>query len=310
MASKRSIPTTLFASPDFFDLSTDTIRLIMIGLILDADDEGRGCAHPRLLARKLDKQPQEIEQAFSELETRSIVLRYDVAGRGYYVLCHWLTYQILSRPTPSIYPAPPVVKDGEPFPGFPRGFVGNPGNALPEGEEEGKGREEELEQEGEEEGNAQHPARAPLSLMTAPALVSDASDPAAHADSSSWEGSQLAHVLQLPDTTHLHAIIHEFAGAAFSLATQAQQARAWIDDPARNRRQQPMTLAFFHRWLKRERGDYGPPPLRQQTAASVSSSALARQRMAVATPENPYQIYVQQRAAALQARYATEGVVS
>lgn len=126
MAGKRSIPTSLFSSPDFFELSSDTIRLIMLGLILDADDEGRGHAHPRLLARKLDKSPEDIAQALVELQAHGIVQCYEVAGRAYYVLCHWHTYQTLSKPTPSAYPAPPGVLTAEEHrtpPGKPRVFL-------------------------------------------------------------------------------------------------------------------------------------------------------------------------------------------
>src|SRR5262249_18411483 len=107
MAKKRSIPTNLFASPDFFELSSNTVRLILIGIILDADDEGRGCAHSRLLARKFDQQPEDIEHALEELAAHGILQCYDVASRRYYWLCHWYTYQILSKPTPSSYPEPP-----------------------------------------------------------------------------------------------------------------------------------------------------------------------------------------------------------
>jgi hypothetical protein len=38
MATKRSIPTNLFANPDFFELNSDTTQLIMIGLILDWEE--------------------------------------------------------------------------------------------------------------------------------------------------------------------------------------------------------------------------------------------------------------------------------
>ncbi len=108
MASKRSIPTTLFFSPDFFELSCNDTRLIMIGIILDADDEGRGSAHRTVLARKLHQEVELIDNALKELEQHGILQCYEVAGRPYYVLCHWHTYQTLSKPTPSKFPAPPA----------------------------------------------------------------------------------------------------------------------------------------------------------------------------------------------------------
>ncbi len=96
MNSKRSMPTTLFSSPDFFELSSDTTCLILIGIILDADDEGCGSAHSRLLARKPAKQETQIEYALIELEEHGILQCYQVQGRSYYVLCHWHKYQTLS----------------------------------------------------------------------------------------------------------------------------------------------------------------------------------------------------------------------
>src|SRR5437899_12001585 len=98
MAGKRSIPTSLFNSPDFFELSSDTIRLIMIGLILDADDEGRGHAHPRWLAGRWVKCPEDIDQGLVELQAHGIFAAYEVAGGANYVRCHWLRYKTLVRP--------------------------------------------------------------------------------------------------------------------------------------------------------------------------------------------------------------------
>jgi hypothetical protein len=38
MATKRSIPTNLFARPDLIELKSDTTQLSMIGLILDWEE--------------------------------------------------------------------------------------------------------------------------------------------------------------------------------------------------------------------------------------------------------------------------------
>src|SRR5581483_11081630 len=160
MAAKRSIPTTLFASPDFFELSSDTVRLLLIGIILDADDEGRGCAHARLLARKLDTTTEAVEQTLKECEAHRILRCYLVEGRPYYVLLHWHKYQVLSRPTPSSYPPPP---QDQPSPevahtetpqgtqGFPWERTDSPGESLPEEEEE----ENRTEQEEKRRENAE-----------------------------------------------------------------------------------------------------------------------------------------------------------
>ncbi len=123
MATKRSIPTTLFASPDFFELGSDTTRLILIGLILDADDAGRGSAHSRLLAHRLDKEPAQIEQALVELQEHGMLRCYEVQGRRYYWLCHWDTYQSLNKPTSPQYSALPPQEQRE-------GSQGHPGQST------------------------------------------------------------------------------------------------------------------------------------------------------------------------------------
>src|SRR5579859_5559760 len=214
MARKRSIPTTLFASPDFFELSSNTVRLIFIGLILDADDEGRGCAHPRLLARKLDQQPEEVEQALMELATHGMLYCYEVTGRHFYWLCHWQTYQTLSKPTPSHYPAPPGQMEGE--------QESENQTAAPE------------KQERRDEERPSIPPAAAAQQKRPPTTA------------------QVASVLHLPESGVLQEIVQEFVDTpTLSVLGEAIEARAWIDDQRRNTRQQAMTPAFFRRWLRR-----------------------------------------------------------
>ncbi|HEU5379290.1 MAG TPA: hypothetical protein VFV38_28035 [Ktedonobacteraceae bacterium] len=259
MAGKRSIPTSLFNSPDFFELSSDTIRLIMIGLILDADDKGRGHAHPRLLARKLDKCSEDIEQALVELQAHGIVRCYEVAGRAYYVLCHWHTYQTLSKPTPSAYPAPPDMFTAEEHrtpPGEPRETQENPGSSSPEGEEERKEELEELEEKGnkgEEGANPSEVVHLPLPHLDRTSVGGVFSP-----EKKPVETDQVAFYLQLPQSAELEAVVREFANTStLSLIGEAIEARSWVNDSRRNRRGHPMTVAFFRRWLRRSRGDYG-----------------------------------------------------
>ena len=73
MASRRMLPTKFFKDPDVMALSTNDMRLILIGLVLNADDEGRELAHAKLLGRELDYQPEVIEQALDELEANSLI---------------------------------------------------------------------------------------------------------------------------------------------------------------------------------------------------------------------------------------------
>ena len=305
MASKRSIPTSLFSSPDFFELSSDTIRLIMIGLILDADDEGRGSAHLRLLARKLDKCPEDIEQALVELQAHGILQCYEVSDRAYYVLCHWHKYQILSKPTPSIYPALP-----DAFPtevrqnllGHARETQESPGESSLE--EEG---EKEEEQEEKDKGNEDEGMMPPDSEPAPPFHPQRSSgDASLSPKNQGVKIDQIALYLQLPLTAELEAVAREFENTStLSLIGEAIEARCWVNDHQRNRTRQPMTPAFFRRWLKRSRGDYGTRE--QGHGRSVPGTQETHRgehrKAAVSLPEgssqanDPYQAHVLRRLA-------------
>lgn len=305
MAGKRSIPTSLFSSPDFFELSSDTIRLIMIGLILDADDEGRGSAHPRLLARKLDKHLEDIDHALVELQAHGILQCYEVSGRAYYVLCHWHKYQTLSKPTPSTYPAPPDVfaagRRQDPF-----GHARETQKSLGESslEEEGE-KEEELEKKdiGKEDEGMMPSDAEPGSPLHLHRFSGDAS---LSPKNKSVELDQIAFYLQLPLTTELEAVVREFENApTLSLIGEAIEARCWVNDLRRNRMRQPMTPAFFRRWLKRSRGDYGTleQAHRRSFPGSLETRGEERRKAAMALPEadtqanDPYQAHFLRRLA-------------
>lgn len=265
MASKRSIPTTLFASPDFFELSSDATRLILIGIILDADDEGRGSAHSRLLARKLDKQEAQIEGALIELEEHGILQCYQVQGRHYYVLSHWYKYQSLSKPTPSHYPAPQEQRQNTPFPQPAGSFIpslenpGEPGETPleEEGEEEQEQKQEEKRRGSEDEGSQPNLVHFP----SVPDFPTRGTDNSSFSEQEKMLATTrtVARTLHLPVTDDLAQIVQEFLNTStISVIGEAMEARAWINDPQRNTRQKPMTLAFFRRWLKRERDGYRP----------------------------------------------------
>lgn len=310
MAAKRSIPTTLFASPDFFELSTDTIRLILIGIILDADDEGRGSAHPRLLARKLDKRPEDIDVALAELEAHGILRCYEVSGRVYYVLLHWHKYQVLSRPTSSNFPPPPQERPTNVTYALgiseqPRAISESPGEPFREEEGEGEGeRKEEQEEKRNEDEGITPPGRNDVS----PSTTNAGGDVSPSLKEKSVEIDRVAFYLQLPMTTDLQAIVGEFADTpTLSLIGEAIEARSWVDDPRRNRKGQQMTPAFYRRWLKRSRGDYTPEQKSVQAQplafrASSGERSLAKGDVPTEPPINdPYQEYFLHRLAEVKA---------
>ena len=106
MARSRSIPTQLFWDPAFSLLDSDT-QIILLGLTLIADDEGRGLAQTRFLVRQFDKDATLVEQALTTLAETGFLACYQIGNQRYYQHLHWQEWETLSKPTPSRYPAPP-----------------------------------------------------------------------------------------------------------------------------------------------------------------------------------------------------------
>ncbi len=110
----RTIKPELWADEKVGRLSRDA-RLLFVGLITMADDEGRlRGMHSAILghvfpydqdaARKLDKW-------LAELELVSLIFRYQVSGVDYVEIPGWAKHQKVNRPSPSELPAPSVFTD-------------------------------------------------------------------------------------------------------------------------------------------------------------------------------------------------------
>jgi len=286
MAKSRSIPTAWMTDPDYMELESD-VQVILLMLILTADDEGRGQAHTGMLSRHFNKPAQCIEDALATLASLELVACYVVGRHRYYQLLRWGDWQTLSKPTPSRFPAPPT-QLASPFALCPRESLENPGSSFGEGEGERKGkrREPKLEQRTEElpPGITRFPPLSSpsasfdgscalsLSYQTAPQAV--ASPSPALPEASHIPVQQIARILQLPITDALTRLVTEYTTlGALALLGEADAAREWIDDPARNQRHTPMTVAFFRRWLKREQDRLERRPA-AQTAVSGSARSL------------------------------------
>ena len=133
MASKRCLPTRFFKDPDIMNLESQDHQLILVGLVLMADDEGRELAHAKLLSRELDYPPEQIEAALADLSANDLVVLYQVGRHRYYSLTRWGQWQTLSlaKITPSKYPAPPAREDGMPLDGSPE-TAKSPSQHFPE----------------------------------------------------------------------------------------------------------------------------------------------------------------------------------
>jgi hypothetical protein len=305
MARGRMLPTKFFKHPDVMALSNGDVRLILVGLVLNADDEGRELAHAKLLGRELDYPPEEIEQALVELETNDLIVLYQVGKHRYYSITRWHEWQSQSKPTPSKYPPPPVQASQEP-PGFPENPLGNSGKTWEtssEGEEKGiKDEEEEKGREGEGEAM-------PSNVVAFPTAHTSTGTPAlTPANAQVREAAKLvASILKLPEDPALTRIVQEYLHEpAVSLLGEADSAREYIDNARRNRKGQYMSPAFFRRWLKREKEDYLQRHTHQQlatgttgtstlaVAASVKGEGVGPPAFSVSV-EDPYRAFVEQR---------------
>jgi len=113
----RMINPAIWDDSDFGSLSVPS-RLLFIGLISHADDEGRGIADPRQLRKQcfgFDEgiNSDQVERMLNEIGEKIRNVKFYVNdGREYYCLLNWLRYQKISHPSPSTLPAP----DGAPPP--------------------------------------------------------------------------------------------------------------------------------------------------------------------------------------------------
>lgn len=96
-------------------------RLTWIGLWTYVDDEGRGIDSARIIKGDLwpledDVTWEHVEADLTELSRSALVTRYTVDGRDFLAIPKWLEHQVISRPTPSKFPAPDPMNIREPAP--------------------------------------------------------------------------------------------------------------------------------------------------------------------------------------------------
>jgi hypothetical protein len=110
MARIRSVKPDIWQDEGFGNASHQA-RLLFIGLITQADDEGLLNGAPRLLWSLIypweDFDPDSLDEWLAELEGARLIQRYDKDGRNYIALPSWKKHQKISHPTRSKLPRPP-----------------------------------------------------------------------------------------------------------------------------------------------------------------------------------------------------------
>jgi hypothetical protein len=113
----RSLKPEMWADEKIGALSRDA-RLLLLGMVTLADDEGRlRCRKSELhgyLFPDDDDAPALIPEWIAEIKTQGIVIFYIADGTPYGAFRNWRRHQKINKPTPSTLPPPPsprVVRD-------------------------------------------------------------------------------------------------------------------------------------------------------------------------------------------------------
>lgn len=98
-----------------FGVMPPMARLLAIGIINQADDQGRGKAHPVYLRSQVfpydDVTAGQVAEWLGMVATNETILLYQVEGKDYYQILNWWTYQAHQFAVPSQYPKPHGWKD-------------------------------------------------------------------------------------------------------------------------------------------------------------------------------------------------------
>lgn len=113
MARIRTIKPTFWGDENVSELSMNA-RLLLIGLISSADDEGRFLASHSAIAGYVfphDNIPQsKLRGWLDEIERAGIIRFYSVNRREYGAFPNWKKHQRISHPQPSTLPEPPILR--------------------------------------------------------------------------------------------------------------------------------------------------------------------------------------------------------
>ena len=83
-------------------------RLLFLGLVSNADDEGIGRGNPKLLMSLIfpydDIRISDFKNSLEKLASLNMITFYDVNNQTYYQVNNFLKYQSINRPSPSEFP--------------------------------------------------------------------------------------------------------------------------------------------------------------------------------------------------------------
>ena len=107
----RTIKPSFWADEHVAELTRDA-RLLAIGLISSADDDGRFIASIAAISGYVyphdDLPPAKVKRWLTEIELAGIVQLYTVHRREYGAFPNWEKHQRVNRPSESLIPPPPT----------------------------------------------------------------------------------------------------------------------------------------------------------------------------------------------------------
>lgn len=114
MARIRTIKPSFWGDEAVTELSREA-RLLLIGLISSADDQGRFMASHAVISGYVFPYdgitPAKLSQWLDEISATEIVEFYKVGRRQYGWFPKWKKHQRISKPSPSTLPPPPSFKE-------------------------------------------------------------------------------------------------------------------------------------------------------------------------------------------------------
>ena len=113
--SKRMIDSSVWRSENFASLPP-MARLLMMGMITTADDQGRVLANPKFLrgdffAYDDDVKTVDVQEWLTAIHTNETIILYTVDGKQYAQFANWWKYQSLQYAMPSKFPKPEAWMD-------------------------------------------------------------------------------------------------------------------------------------------------------------------------------------------------------
>jgi hypothetical protein len=107
--TRRLVDSSMWQNEKFATLPA-MARLLQIGMINHADDQGRGKAHPSLLRAQVfpydDVTLGDVAEWLRLIQNNGTIKLYAVDGKDYYQMCNWWEYQAHQYAMPSDYPKP------------------------------------------------------------------------------------------------------------------------------------------------------------------------------------------------------------